>query len=361
MIIDNIIFKSRLDKYFNGEFNLHSEPMLTLVPNITIYDDYKSKSEVKSFNDVKFRIEPEGPQSFTVHQIGVCGNQIINITHKMLSYFTLVNNNWTYGHNEINKIYNNIQNSSIFEMVDEEVFQFFDCFPYAPVHNLDDTYNLLYSYVKSGLTCKLLVLKTDNYYYNQTINSLKEYFNLEYFYLEPHKNYKFKKFNCVRQYHWIQNDALSFIHDNYIKKICNKIIDKPTYDNICLIKTVHPTNTSTVDTFNITNNFSNILKEKNIFNLDNIRDDLEYKIYLVNNAKNIIISYLSPFNVNIHKHCVKTDDKNFIILNGGYGGSIIPHFTKLLDNKYNFYGREINGVLIDNKISLDDLNSFINF
>ena len=69
----------------------------------------------------------------------------------MLSYFTLVNDNWVYGHNQINKLYNELQNSSDVEVIDEEVFQFFDCFPYAPVHNLDDTYNLLYSYINNDL------------------------------------------------------------------------------------------------------------------------------------------------------------------------------------------------------------------
>jgi hypothetical protein len=361
MIIDNIIFKNRLDRYFNGEFNLNSEPMTSLVPNIMICDDYKSKSKIKTFNNVKFRIEPEGPQSFTVHQIGVYDDKIINITHKMLSYFTLVNDNWTYGHNQINKIYNELKKSSNVEEIDEEVFQFFDCFPYAPVHNLDDTYNLLYTYISNGLKCKLLVLKTDNFYYNQTLNSLKEHFNLEYIYLDFNKNYKFKKFNCVRQYHWIQNDSLNFIHENYIKKICDKYKGKPTYDNICLIKTIHQTNASVVDTFTFTDKFNNILKEKNIFNLDNLRDDLEYKIYVTNNAKNIIASYLSPFSVNIHKHCYITNNKNFIILNGGYGGPITPHFINLSDTKHDFYGVKINGVVINDKISLNDLDKYINF
>lgn len=360
MIIDNIIFKDRLNTYFNNEFSLSSQPMALLIPNLMICDDYKNEEVMHSFNDVTFRVEPEAPNSFTVHQIGVVNGNIINITHKMLSYFTLVNKDWTYSHQQINNVYNNLQHDNDY-IIEEEVYQFFDCFPYAPVHNLDDTYNLLYQYIKNKLTCKLLVLKTDNFYYNQTLDSLKQYFNLDYLYLEPHKNYKFNKFNCTRQYHWIQNEPLKFIKEEYIKKICEKLADRITYDNIVIVKSVHPTNTSTVDTFIITNKYNNLLKDKNIFSLDNLRDDLEYKIYVVNKAKNIIVSYLSPFNVNIHKHCINTEDKNFIILNGGYGGSINNQFINTGENKYDFYGEKINGVVIDNKITLDEIDKYINF
>ena len=47
---------------------------------------------------------------------------------------------------------------------------------------------MVYFYKKNNLTCKLLVINTDNFYYNQTLISLKKYFNVEYIYIDLDKN-----------------------------------------------------------------------------------------------------------------------------------------------------------------------------
>lgn len=360
-IFDNIIFHNRLNSYANNEFSLSSEPIVNLVPNVSIVDDYKSKQIIHEFDNVLFRFESEAIGSFTIHPIGVCEGKIINITHKMLSYFPIVSENWTNGLNEIKNVYHNLTSSDEIIEIDYEVFQFFDCFPYAPVHNLDDIYNLLYYYFENNLKCKLLVVKTDNFFYNQSLISLKNHFNLDFIYIEPNKNYKFKKFKCTRQYHWVQPKALEFIKNTYITKICELYVNYTPHDNLSIVKIIHHTNASTVDTFHMSQEYQNLLIEKNIFDCNTLINNLELKIYLVNNAKNIITSYLSPFNINIYKHCLNIENKNFIVLNGGYGGSIVNQFKQLTPNTYDFYGKKINGIVIDDKISLSDVKNYINF
>jgi hypothetical protein len=373
-ILENVIFHQNLLDYFenlkgfiqtdnNGvKYNSQSQ-MINVIgkDKINIVDDYFDDTKIHSFDNVKFRVTTDHGSTWGRYQIALDdNNKIINISNKLLSYFTIVNYP-AFNSDHILSGYNNLINNNEFIFIDEEVFLFFDCFPFAPVHNLDDTYNLLYFYKKNNLKCKLLVINTDNFYYNQTLISLKKYFNLEYIYIDLDKNYKFKKFNCVRPHHWIQPEALDYIKENYVNKILEDNKGKPTYDNISIIKIGHPTNCSGVDTFSMTDEFLTLCKEKNIFDLNTLIDDIEYKIYVVNNAKNIIASYLSPFNVNIHKHCISTKEKNFLILNGGYGGSVENQFTKIDENKYDFYGEEINGIVIDERIDLSDVKKFINF
>ena len=146
-----------------------------------------------------------------------------------------------------------------------------------------------------------------------------------------------------------------------MKKILENNEGKKTFENIFVIKTAHPTNCSGVDTFGLTNSFTELCNTKNIFDTNSLIEDIEYKIYVINKAKNIIVSYLSPFNVNIYKHCLSTEDKNFIVLNGGYGGSVVNQFVKIDENKYDFYGQEINGVVIDERIDLGEVEKYINF
>ena len=353
-IRDNIIFHDKLKAYFSGDFSLLDESVNQGLP-IKIYDDYKNEQLVLKFENVKFRANHG--TGWYVHVLGVVDDKIINITNKTISYFGIISRSCGWQKNEIIRTYNDLKH--IDEYVDEEVFQFFDCFPYAPVHNLDDTYNLLYQYKKNKLSCKLLVLKTDNFYYNQTLDSLKKYFGLEYFYISPNKSYCFKNFYCTRPYHWIQDEALAFIKKEYIQKICEDFSGCPTHENVSIIKVVHHFNCSTLDTFQMTDGYRDLMQKKNIFDLNQLLDDLEHKIYIINNAKYIITNYLSPFNINIHKHCLCTNDKNFVIMNGGQVSSCLDQFKVIGDSEYDYYGVLIKGKIVDHKISLDEIGNYI--
>ena len=382
-ILDNIIFEDKLNYYFN---NIDSNNILLEnnkvynsnagifkdipIDIVNIVDDYKDECKIHSFENVKFNIKNDNSHGFNwrFSPVGIDKNgKIINITNKLLSYFSILSFA-SFNAHFIRESYNELNSSTDFTIIEDDVFLFLDCFPLASVHNLDDIYNLLYYYKINNLNCKLLVLKTNDFYYNQSLDSLKKYFNLEYIYLEVNKNYLFKNFKCVRQYHWIQPDALKFIHKNYIDKICEGYKGQPIHDNISIIKTIHQTNASTWDTFEMTQNYINLMFKKNIFNIDNVRENLEYKIYLINNAKNIITSYLSPFNINLYKHCSRIEEKNIIVLNNAQkfvSGTIVNDFKYICmvnnQNIYDFYGIKIHGNVIDIVNSLDEVEQLINF
>jgi hypothetical protein len=64
--------------------------------------------------------------------------------------------------------------------------------------------------------------------------------------------------------------------------------------------------------------------------------------------------------INIYNHCIDTENKNFLILNGGSVGTINNQFIKIDKNKYNIYNSIINGVVIDKKINLDEVKEINN-
>ena len=148
---------------------------------------------------------------------------------------------------------------------------------------------------------KLLVIKSDNYFYNQSLISLKKHFNLEYIYLDFNKTYLFKNFYCTREYMYLQKETKKFIDKEYLGKIMKEYKGKPYYDNIAIIKYVEKTNVSTLDTFDKSKKFFDFCKKNKIVDLNiNYKNDLEYKIYLINKAKKIIVNYYSPYIVNIY-------------------------------------------------------------
>lgn len=375
MILDNLVFIPSITKYFdkenlsvteNGIYYNKNSPIFDNIDinKINFVDDYFGEKKIHYFTNVKFRITSSYSEPFKWRYSPVSigeDNKIINISNKTLSYFTILNYT-SFDSTNINESYDILTNSQDFEIVEEEVFQFFDCFPFAPVHNLDDTYNLLFSYKKNNLRGKLLVLESDNFFYNQCLSSLKKYFDLEYFYIKPSHNYFFKNYTCVRQYHWIQIDALEFIQKNYISKICEDYSGIQFYESLSIIKYEDQKNCSTLDIFEASEKFNNFQKEKNIFDLNSIVDNFEYKIYLINKSKFILSSFLSPFNVNIYKHCLETDKKFFFIFSDGkrnYDDVINNHFriikSNVKYNEYDFYGTLYNGIVEDGVTNLESL------
>ena len=87
------------------------------------------------------------------------------------------------------------------------------------------------------------------------------------------------------------------------------------YDNIIKIKYK---NNNSIDILNSsyekTQLFNKFCSEKNIFDLNDIDDDEELKIYLLNKAKIIIINWGSTYYININYYLCNTDNKFISII-----------------------------------------------
>jgi hypothetical protein len=265
-ILERIDLFQKLKNYITNKDTLPTiDPSLT--DKLLILDNYREKQKLYTLNDIKYKFKPSNGSYISC--LGINNdNKIINITNKILSYFTILNYLITFDLPNILNTYNELVNSNEYITIDEDIFLLIDCFPNASFHHLDDIYNLLYFYKKSNLSCKLAVIKTDNFFYNLSLKSLKKYFNLEYIYIEPDKNYLFKKMLFTRQYHWLQKEAKEFIDKEYIGKIMKEYKGKPFFDNVSIIKYIDKDNVSTYDTFTISDIFNKFSKEKNIIDLN---------------------------------------------------------------------------------------------
>ena len=190
-------------------------------------DNYNNSPLVHNFSNVIFRTHISSFMNFFT-PIGVCNNKIISLTNKQLSFLVEKYNHFLGNEYaiELKNTYDKIKSSPYSDLItiNEDVFQFFD---YESIngtgHSYDLMFYLLYKYKTNNLKSKLLVVESNNKYYNSTLELIKKYFNVEYIYIQPHKTYLFKNFSCVRSYQNIFfNEVKTFIDENLIKPIINK-------------------------------------------------------------------------------------------------------------------------------------------
>jgi hypothetical protein len=280
-------------------------------------DDYNKNQLIYNFSDVIFRTHISSHMSFFT-PLGVFNNKIISLTNKQFSFLFQKYNNFLGNEyaTELKNTYDKIQTNIIDNIltIDEPVFQFFD---YESVngtgHSYDLMFYLLYHYKINNLSSKLLVVESSNKYYNHTLEIIKKYFNIDYIYIKPCNTYLFKNFSCTRTYQNIFfNEVKNFININLIQPIINKYeeINETYYDDIIKIKYENP---NSIDRLNIsfkkTKLFNRFCSKKNIFDLNDVDDNEELKIYLLNKAKIIRINWGSAYYININYYLQNTQDK----------------------------------------------------
>jgi hypothetical protein len=357
-------FQARFHNLKNYLNNTNTKPVFIdfFKDKVNIIDDYRSRQTIFKLNDIKFKLKynPKNNLNYIISCLGIDKeNKIINITNLYTSYWAIINQVIDEDAENLVTVYDELVNNSIEETIEEDVFLFFNSFAYAPVHNLDNLYNTLYIYKKNNMKCKLLVIKTTNFYYNQILISLNKYFNLDYIYLDFDKIYLIKNLYCTREYMFLQKETKKFIDNEYLGKIIKDYSRKPFFESIAIIKYIETTNVSTYDTFDKSPKFFEFCKKNSIVDINiNYKNDLEYKIYLINKAKKIIVNYYSPFNVNIFKHCINMTDKEIFVINGGNRpqlNNIDVEFEKIGDNLYNTYGRPMRGEIFNDIKTLDEV------
>jgi hypothetical protein len=270
------------------------------------------------FNNVKFRTYKSNYLNFQV-QLGIeTDNKIISITNKQLSflvhkYLHFLGHNYAVELKNNYEILKNEEQTNVI-VIEDEVFQFFD---YESVSSTGHSYDLmmylLYHYTVNRLSSKLIVVETDNKYYNLTLKLLKDWFDVEYIFIKPNKTYLFKNFTCIRTYQNILFDYVKiFINKNLIEPIIKKYdqLNEIYYENIIKMKYVNPNNTNRLITsFEKTNLLTDFCKKNNIFDLNDIDGNEELKIYILNKANKIIIDWGSNYYININYYLQNTTDK----------------------------------------------------
>jgi hypothetical protein len=347
------------------------------IDDIIFVDDYKNLIKLHEFENIKFRSEISHFKNFQT-PLGVNeDNKIISITNKQLSFLIQEFFHYIGGEygEDLKTTYQNIINSDIknMEVIDESVFLFFDYESVnGTVHSYDLIFYLLYHYLSFNLNCKLLVVESDNKYYNLLLELIKKYFNVEYLFIKNNKTYFCKNLKCIRSYiNIFFNEVKEFVNNKLIIPIIKKYekIPKKYYETVIKIKYTDKSNLNSHYSYDKTENFANFMTINNILDLNNIEDE-ELKIYYLNKANNIIISWGSTYYININYYLINTKDKfisllyhpnimseaEFIINKGDYYLQYMPEYftNNCVDqvyNKWTFYGEIFHNI--------DDLEMFI--
>lgn len=341
--------------------------------NILVVDTYSNIEDIiYPFQDVSFRIEL-CPDFYNFHSpIATVNNKIINISNKQYSFllYKFVHFVGAKLATQIQSTYNNLQSEN-YIYIDEPVFQFVDYESISSTgHAYDLMFYLLYIYKKNKMSCKLLVVKNDNKYYNILLSIITKYFNIDFLYIDLSTNYKFKSFYCTRTYQNIFfNEVKEFINDTLISKIIEKYNAYPFFSTVFKLKLNNPNNLNRCnDSFLLTDEYTDYLQKNNICDLNTIEDE-EYKIYLLNKASNIVVSYGSSYYINICYYIKDYSTKNinvvfhtnnlpdlwtFNCINNKLYQSMLDHYCANYTNQV-YNNISFSGKLITHVNSINDL------
>ena len=280
--------------------------------------NYSIKTEVKEFTNVSFRTEISNTLNFYT-PIGIYKDKIISITNRQLSFLPDILGHFIstdYGVS-LQNTYKNLITLENNITIDEPVMQFMDYDSVSGTgHSYDLMFYILYIFTTKNIKAKLLVVKSDNKYYNTILDLIKKYYNIEYIYIEPNTNYTIKKFYCCQTYQNVLfNEVKEFINNTLIIPIIDKFdkMDSISYNNIYKIKIDNQNNINACSsTYKYTESFNNFCSDFNYYNIDNI--DEEYKIYLLNKSTNIIITWGSIFYIYIDYYLLSTKNKYISVI-----------------------------------------------
>ena len=300
--------------------------------------NYSSKSEIKKFENVRFRIQNSMYLNFYT-PIGIYNKQIISITNRQFSFLPAVLGHFLGDKYAVNlqDTYNNlISNSADDIIINDHVLQFMDYDSISSTgHSYDLMFYILFMYKQYSLPLKLLVVKSDNKYYNGTLELIRKYFDIEYIYIETDRNYSIENLYCCQTYQNVFfNEVKQFINDNLIIPIINKydMLNSKSYTTVYKIKKYDINNTERLQmSYLYTLKFKEICDQNDWYDINLI--DEEYKIYLLNKASNIIVTWGSAFYINIDYYLMSTENK-FISLLFHDNVSCERGFIISIDNYY---------------------------
>ena len=348
--------------------------ILTYIPeqDIRIVDTYNGPTRLHTYKEIRFRTQVASMYNFHT-PIGIHDSKIINITNKQLSFllhqYTHYLGDW-YSH-ALLETYNSLRNANTSNdvRITEPVFYFFD---YECVngwsHSFDCMFYLLYVYSTWKFNCKLLVVKSDNIHYNNTLKLIKDFFKVDYIYIEPNVNYVFSEFYCVRNFvNTFFHEVKEFVNERLVTPILIKYEGHPYHEAICKIKYKTKGNLNRLDTsVDVSDAFVDACARKNITDISHLENE-ELKIYLLNKASTIIVCWGSAYYININYYILDVsnkfvsvifhknimDERKFLTVNDNVIRQNLKDQSGMFVNQvYNTF--QCKGEVIDNVSTLED-------
>jgi hypothetical protein len=300
-------------------------PVYQFIPiqKVNFVDDYSQPEKSKTFTNIYFRTTVARRLKWQTNlAVEREGGQIINTSNKMFSFFSIVHFNPQFQdyHEDLAENYSAILNepSENVIVVDEPVYQFFDLESVCGSgHSYDVTFHLLYRFFTDGHKCSLLIPESDNIYFQRMIKLIEDEFNVTFYIIKPGNTYLFKEFTCVRQYQNVYfPEVKTFINKRLIEPIVKRfdLLNTQNSDTVAKIKFIK--NSSIFwpkEVFERTKQYNDLCASGKLLNLDEEFTEQE-KIYYLNKASTIIVSWGSTFYINIHYYVADVREKFISVL-----------------------------------------------
>ncbi len=301
--------------------------------NILHVHDYTTRDKVNTYTNVLFRTSTTSFHSFQ-SQLAVVDNKCISISNKQLSFLPSKLDHFIGPEYacQLRNQYDELCSSKNHIVIDEPVFLFFD---YESVsgtgHAYDLMFYLLYVYINHNIPAKLLIVKSNNIWYNSLLSLIKTWYNIEYYTIDENITYSFTTFTCAQTYQNILfSDVKEFINHTLIQPILTKYdtLNYTYYKNIYKIKLNEKGNTNRISTeYEVNPEFTAFTENNNYVSLNPYSE--EEKIYLLNKATNIIITWGSSWYININYYTNNLINKYIYII---YHPNIVPEYNFLLEH-----------------------------
>lgn len=336
---------------------------------IEVNDDYKSPLEIKLLNNVSFQFGESSENRFLT-PVGVCEGRVQSILNKLFYYNPEILggvSGISYTQ-DLRRIHDSLVSASNPIVINEPVFY---CIDYESTsgtgHMYDILFYLAYFYKKYNLDMLFLVAEIDNIHYKALIGLLEEYLNIRFLFIQKDKAYSFQTIYAIRTYLNIYlPEVKDFINNNIISKILKKYDGESYYNTVARLK-VSPKQDvlSKGSIFKESERMDRFCHENGIYRiLEDLPEDK--KIYLLNKATTILVSWGSIYYIYIDYYLANTDKKYISVLFHkemmperrflyGDGKRVYQTMTYSFDTLPNIYkSLSFEGEILDNLETLDE-------
>lgn len=278
---------------------------------VFIADNFTGSIRTHTFPNVRFAYRPYSIYNWTV-PLGLLEDEVINITNKKLSFFPIEMKNEDPEYKAAaTELYNFIQENKAEDIVVEEPSYLFFDFEAATstVHTIDYLTYALYHYCLETPSPTLVIPSTAHPVCKDFLKLLQRWFPIRYFTVEPNQVYLFKRFTCIRSYiHVHMEEVKEFFNKNLIEPILNKYSSLPAYNIVARIKKGGNNLQTPVTAFAKSEIFDTYCQQHNILDLETLESE-ELKIYYLNKAKYIYVSWGSIYYIYINYYLSSTYNK----------------------------------------------------
>ena len=300
--------------------------------------EYIDQNSIDHFSNYNIPFSEQAPITFNdilVHThyfdrrcliaVAMKDNKILDVSSKFLSIFVSGIGGDYYPIDvgpEMSGIESNIRSESRpSDVVYEPLLWALECFPTMPSLNMDDLLNILFLYKRYDLKIRWAVPNLNNAAFICFLIFLHQYYNIEFFFVDPDKTYLFNNLTFFQPYHCCMPETLTFIHSKIVPDVLRlkNTLKEESPSRLALLKLESGKSmNSPARAHAISSERRQLMEaELGLMIIEDIPEDI--KICLINNAEYLLLSWGGSFFINYALWTINREHKKVVVLcHSGY-------------------------------------------